>query len=174
MNAPLQTGDVLAARFLRRLSDGSPVRVGTNRQRPQVVVLTHAEPCQACAAYLGSFESVAELLRVERADVIAVVGEGWQQTAVPVPVVAAVDDGVVGRRLSADGAPVIVVADRFGQLFDRFEAGPEHRFPTHEGVLASLLDIAIRCPECGVPDVPSPEVLPDVGTRSGGMSLGQG
>ncbi len=68
---------------------------------------------------------------------------------------------------------MVAVADRFGQLFALFAAGPEHRFPEPAEVLGTLVDIAIRCPECGVPDVPSLSTIPQPGSTSGGMRLDQ-
>jgi hypothetical protein len=175
MPAPLQPGDILPARHLRPLAGDAPVRVGAHRRRAQVVVVTHPEPCEACASYLASFDSISDLFTAENADVLAVVTPAWQDraTSLSLPVAALVDDGIVGGRLSPDQTPVVAVADRFGQLFTRVDAGPDHRFPDHRQILSSLLDIAIRCPECGVPDVPSVTTLPEPGTRSGGMRLVQ-
>lgn len=173
MPASLQPGDILRARHLRPLVGDSPVRVGAHRRRAQVIVVTHPEPCEECASYLTSFDSVTSLIAAENADVVAVVTPGWQERAPSLPVPALVDDGVIGERLSPDQAPVVAVADRFGQLFTRFDASADHLFPDHRKILSSLLDIAIRCPECGVPDVPSVTTIPEPGTSSGGMRLVQ-
>ncbi len=168
----LEPGDIVPARRLRPLGGGPPVRIGANRLRAQVLVVTHADPCQKCADYLESLGAGAESLRDGKAEVLALVGSGWEDRwSSPVPEVV-VDPPVV-HALSPEGTPVVAVVDRFGQLFTRVDAGEDHSFPDHDWVAGALLDIAIRCPECGVPDVPSPDLLPEAGTRSGGMVLGQ-
>ena len=174
MSTLLQPGDILPSRQLPPLAGGAPVRIGQNRRRAQVLVVTHAEPCEQCSAYVASFEAVGDRLAAEKADVVAVVGPAWQHdtTSTPTPAPAVIDDGVIGTSLSPEHTPVVAVADRFGQLFEVFDAGPDHRFPGHEDVLGTLLHIAIACPECGVPDVPNGMMLPEMGTSSGGMRLG--
>ena len=147
------------------------MRVGANRLRAQVLVVTHAEPCDRCADYVDSLAE-AETLRSEKADVFALVRPAWEDRwSSPVPGVVA--DRAVVEALAPDTTPVVVVVDRFGQLFTRVDVGDDHAFPDVDQVVGCLLDIAIRCPECGVPDVPSPDMLPEAGTRSGGMVLGQ-
>ncbi len=171
MAKTLQPGDIVPGRRLSPLGGGSSVRLGPNRLRPQVLVVTHDEPCDACATYLTPLAE-SEVLRAERADVLALAGPAWEgRWSAPVPGVVA--DPMIVEGLSPAGTPVVAVADRFGQLFTRVEAGDGHAFPEVDQVVSALLDIAIRCPECGVPDVPSPEQLPEAGTRSGGMLLGQ-
>jgi hypothetical protein len=172
MRTTLRPGDIVPGRALRPVGGGPPVRVGANRLRAQVLVLTHAEPCDLCASYLDSLAAHAESLRARKADPLALVGPDWEdRSSSPVP--ALVADPAVVEALSPDATPVVAVVDRFGQLFTRVDAGNEHAFPDDEQIIACLLDIAIRCPECGVPDVPSPDLLPEEGTRSGGMVLGQ-
>ena len=170
----LQPGDMLPVRQLRPLAGGVPVRIGSNRPRAHVLVMTHSEPCEQCSDYLDSLEPVAESMRAEKADVVALVGARWDADAWSFPsVTAAVVDDVLVGALSPEKTPVVAVVDRFGQLFRRLDAGHGHAFPDHDHILSKLVDIAIRCPECGVPDVPSPDLLPEEGVRSGGMLLGQ-
>jgi hypothetical protein len=165
---------MLPARRLEPLTGGSVVRVGPNRARSQVVVVTHPEPCDECAAYLASWGDVADELEPGKEEVLALVGSGWAPDAAgDAPVKLLADDGVLPSRLTADGTPVVAVGDRYGQLFQRYDAGADHRFPDHERVLRLLLDIAIRCPECGVPDVPTGLTLPEAGTKSAGIHVHQ-
>ena len=172
MSAVLEPGDVLTTVELLAAAGGEPVRLGARRRRSQVVVLTHPEPCPDCEAYVASLETALERVRAEKGDVLVVVGPGWRDRPPSLPVSVLVDDGSLGPRLAPDGTPVVAVADRFGQVFSRFDAGADHSFPAHDRVVATLLDIAIRCPECGVPDVPCWTVFPEPGTTSGGMVLG--
>jgi hypothetical protein len=171
MRTTLQPGDIVPGRALPRVGGGPPVRIGANRLRAQVLVVTHAEPCDECTRYVDSLAR-AEALRAEKADVLALVGPEWEDGwSSPVPGVVA--HPAVVEVLAPASTPVVAVLDRFGQLFTRVDAGDEHAFPAEADVVGCLLDIAIRCPECGVPDVPSPDLLPEAGTRSGGMVLGQ-
>ncbi|MDQ4134418.1 MAG: hypothetical protein M3179_14735 [Actinomycetota bacterium] len=173
MATPLEPGDMLPSRRIEPLSSGSAVRVGSNRARSQVLVVTHADPCEECESYLASFQAVTDDVKAEKAEVLALVGAEWKPLPLEVPVIALVDDGVLGSRLSSDGTPVVAVADRYGQLFTRYDAGADHDFPEHDKVLRLLLDIAIRCPECGVPDIPTGLTLPEAGTKSGGIHAHQ-
>lgn len=173
MATRLEPGDILPSRRIEPLVGGSPVGVGPNRARSQVLVVTHADPCDDCASYLASFQDVAAEVKAEKGEVLALVGADWKPLPLEVPVIALVDDGVVGARLSPDGSPVVAVADRYGQLFRRFDAGGEHRFPGHDRVLHQLLDIGIRCPECGVPDIPTGLTLPEADSKSAGIHVHQ-
>lgn len=172
MAAHLQPGDILPAKHLPQGGDGPTVRVGPYRKRAQVLILAHSEPCEDCAAYLASLDRLAEQASGEKADVLAVVGPSWGDRGASWPVPTLVDDEI-GPLLSAEQTPVVAVADRFGQLFAVLDAGSDHRFPGHDAILGVLVDIAIRCPECGVPDVPSLATIPEPGTRSAGMRLDQ-
>jgi hypothetical protein len=168
----LEPGDILPAQELPVLAGGTSLPIGPNRKRSQVVVFTHLRPCDQCRAYLAALAALADRLQVEKADVVAIVGPQWEAEA-PLPVPAVVDAGSLRQRLTAGEDPVVTVADRFGQLFARLDAGSTHCFPDHEHVLGTLLNIAISCPECGVPDVPCTVTLPEHGTMSGGMRIGQ-
>ncbi|MGH9280733.1 MAG: hypothetical protein ACRD12_21915 [Acidimicrobiales bacterium] len=121
--------------------------------------------------YLCSLEAMADSFRAEKGDVLALVGPEWDARSCCGP--AAVADATIRDTLAPRATPVVVVVDRFGQLFTHVDAGEGHSFPDHREILESLVAIAIRCPECGVPDVPSPDLWPQEGTRSGGMLLGQ-
>ncbi len=171
MRTTFKPGDIIRGRTLRPIGDGAPVRIGSNRLRAQVLVVTHDRPCETCSDYLSSLGQ-AEALWAEKATVLALVGAGWEDGwSSPVPGVVA--DGALVEGLAPAATPVVAVVDRFGQLFTRVDAGDDHAFPSEDDVVGTLLDIAIRCPECGVPDVPSPAFIPEAGTRSGGMVLGQ-
>lgn len=172
MTTLLQPGDILPALQLPRLGGEDSAPVGPKRKRSHVLVLTHPRPCDDCGAYLAALAAIADRLSVEKADVVAVVGPQWRGAA-SLPVPAVVDDGILRSLLSSDGVPVVAVADRFGQVFTRVDAGSGHQFPDDEKVLGTLLNIAISCPECGVPDVPCTVTLPEHGTMSGGMRIGQ-
>ena len=171
MSTTLQPGDMVPGRALRAVGGGPPVRIGPNRLRTQVLVVTHADPCDGCAEYLESLGTQTASLSTRKADVVALVGAGWEDRWSS-PVRGGVVDAAVVA-LAPESTPVVAVVDRFGQVFTRVDAGDDHAFPEHDQLFGALLDIAIRCPECGVPDVPSPDLLPEAGTRSGGMVLGQ-
>lgn len=171
MKTVLESGDILPVLDLTPLGGGPVVRVGPNFLRAQVLALTHPQPCPGCAGYLRSLHEVAGLIQSERAEALAVVTAEWEGDAASVPLPTVVDHGVLAARLSPGGEPVVAVTDRFGQLFLRIDAGPDHDFPGHQRILTTLLDIGISCPECGVPDVPCPTVLPEWEATSGGIRL---
>jgi len=164
---------MLPVRELEPIGGGPPVRIGSNRPRALVLVVTHAGPCDDCRGYLESFRTVAPSYKAEKSDVVALVGPEWDPASWASWAAGAVPDERLRDALAGPGHPAVAVVDRFGQLFRRVDAGAGHAFPDHAGVLQTLIDIGIRCPECGVPDVPSPDLLPEEGTRSGGMLLGQ-
>ena len=170
---PLEPGDILPGRKLRPLTGGEPVRVGPNRSRDQVVVVTHRDRCDPCLSYLTSLQALADQVRAEKAQVLALVGPAWQERASEVAVPLLATEAVLADRLSPAHTPVVAIADRYGQLFVRVDAGDDHRFPADDLVLHHLLDIGLRCPECGVPDVPSGTILPEAGTKSAGIHLHQ-
>ncbi len=167
----VQPGDELPAKTLEPLNRRARVRNGAHRPRAQVIVVPHETVCDDCVSYLRSFDPIAQDLSDEKADVLVVVSRKWEEAAESLSVPLLLDDGRMARWIAEPESPTVVVADRFGQVFLRVEAGADHEFPDHTKVLRSLLDIGIRCPECGVPDVPSPDTLPEEGSRSGGMSL---
>ena len=173
MTTSLHLGAILPARQLHSLDSGASVTIGPHRTRAQVVVVTHPQPCAACVSWLASLRDVVERVTAEKADVLAVVGTDWAGEDSSLPIPAFVGDEATTSVLSPAGNPPLVVAERFGQVFACVDAGPEHQFPAHAEILTTLLNIAISCPECGVPDVPCLTTLPDHGTMSGGMRIGQ-
>ena len=174
MAKTLEAGDILPGAQLEPVGDGPPVRVGSNRQESQVLIVTHGDPCDECAEYVRSFGELADVMRKQKATIVAIMGEAWKDEGGSFPVKAVVGDGPIVWRLAPDKTPVVAVADRYGQIFRRVDAGDDHAFPEQDEIAGTLLDIAIRCPECGVPDVPGVDVLPEEGAQSGGMSLGRG
>lgn len=143
---------------------------GPDAGRSQVVVVTHPKSCRECSRYVASFHDVAGRLREEKGMAATVVPEGGAcDVADSAEVKVLADDGRLASRLGAAGEPGVAVCDRFGEVFAVFRPGATHQFPDHERVLRVLLDIAIRCPECGVPDVPGMDALdPDAVMRLGG------
>lgn len=167
----LDIGDLIPSRPLDAAGGGRPVPVGGNRPRGQALVVTHDDPCSPCADYLRRLDGERDRLATEKAELVALVGPGWG--AEGLPRASAVADATVRAWLVAGDDPAVVVADQFGQIFARFDAAG-HDFPDPDRVVDVLFDIAIRCPECGVPDVPWDTTMPEPGAASGGMRLGQG
>ncbi|HET9443205.1 MAG TPA: hypothetical protein VFO65_07765, partial [Acidimicrobiales bacterium] len=137
----VRPGDILPSAHVRPLGGGPPVRLGPNRARAQVLVVTHAERCDGCLGYLRSWSGVHDTVRAEKADVVALVGRGWSGRAADLPVPAVVAERGLADALSVAGTPVVAVADRFGQLFERIDAGDDHAFPDHAEVFARLVGI---------------------------------
>jgi len=73
---------------------------------------------------------------------------------VPFPVLAD-PDGDVRRRLGvpADRA-ALVIADRWGVVYNAVEADTARDLPPVDEVIEWVRYLATQCPECGVPDEP--------------------
>src|SRR5947208_8334636 len=82
MSTTLQPGDMLPFGRLRPLDGGPLMSFGSNRSFAQVLIITHAEPCDDCSQYLHTFEEVAEALRNEKGEVVVLVGPDWDEAAI--------------------------------------------------------------------------------------------
>ncbi len=138
------------------------------RHRRRALVLYAAErgDCPACRAYLTALAALAPQIAAEEAELVVVV-HGQPATAAPLQTVVGAagtvlfdPDGRVFRRWGAvdpAGQPVaaLFVADRFGTLYARALAGPDHALPPAAEVVDWLRFINIQCPECGVAEWPA-------------------
>ncbi|MFW6205883.1 MAG: hypothetical protein ACOC5I_01460, partial [Gemmatimonadota bacterium] len=70
-----------------------------------------------------------------------------------VDVVTDPDRAFLGR-IGVGNGPVVLVADRYGQVFHRQDAGAEHAVVEPRELEEWLRYLATQCPECGVLDQP--------------------
>ena len=122
------------------------VRVRPPGRRGPLLVLVHGGDCAACAAFVARLEHAEESLRDWDGYPI-VVREGPRSggsDALPSLLDAE-------RRLAAAlavSAPSVIVADQWGEIHQRYEAGEEHRFPSIPELVEWMRFLAIQCPEC--------------------------
>ena len=143
----LKKGDILPFLKLPEVSGGTVTFSKFRGRRSLVLLLTHSADCALCAEKLQELHEALDQLRSEDAEVMAIVPGPPQQgmelqrrLALAFPVLN--DDG----RLPSDHA-VLVVTDRFGEIFAIWRAGQEHRLPTVAEIAGELAFIALQCPE---------------------------
>jgi hypothetical protein len=139
--------------------------------------LPHDLSCAGCREFARVVAERESDLAAEQGRLVVIVPAGSQPSAGEWPELRTVVDDDNGLRSTVGvehGMATVVVADQYGQVFLRRDVDRQHRFPPVEELVDCLLGIAISCPECGVPDVPSPDVLPGSGASSAGMRLDVG
>jgi peroxiredoxin len=152
----LARGERLPDLRLASAPAGSPVALVPpgGRQVP-IVVVVHGAACEACRAYLRRLAAadVDAEMRAWDGRLVAVVPGGVADAArvadavhPPFPVLAD-PDGALRRRMRLDGAAVLV-ADPWGEVRLRHEAGTEHGLPEPAELVDWARFVAIQCPEC--------------------------
>ncbi|HEY8469109.1 MAG TPA: hypothetical protein VIL18_05675 [Longimicrobiales bacterium] len=160
--APLRPGQRVPAASLPAVPDGRLVALREPaRGAPVIVVLRSADP----------EEGSEVLLRLTQAHHSLDIWAGRPLVIVPASVenaarlVGSVDgvpfsvladpDGEVRRRLGvpADRA-ALVIADRWGVVYNAVEADTARDLPPVDEVIEWVRYLATQCPECGVPDEP--------------------
>lgn len=109
---------------------GLPVEPRSGRG-PLVLVVAHAEMCDACSSYERQLSA---------AD--STIGEwGGRVVSVTDP---------EGKLLAH--APGVIIADEWGEIYFETEGGAEHALPDPDEVAEWVRFIAIQCPECEQPE----------------------
>lgn len=143
----LNKGDLLAPLTLPEAS-GELVRTGAfHGRRNLVLFLAHPPGCTGCEAKLLELDRSLETLRAEEAEVLAVVPgtpervrELKRRLALSLPLL--VD---AGAKPGEDA--VIIVADRFGEIFAVSRAEGRHALLSAEQLGEELAYVALQCPE---------------------------
>lgn len=161
--APVLSGPAtgrLLQPFVLRAGEGRTIRLADYRQRSNVVlVLHHGVACVACRAFLDALAGEAAGLSAEEAVVLAVgpdrpeahlAHEGASR--LPFPLLSD-PDGQVARRERLP-VPAVVVADRFGEIWAAWAAGPRHFFPSAAEIHDWLRFVEFQCRECEAPEWP--------------------
>lgn len=133
---------------------GSPVPlVAPGGRQVPVVVALHGAECDACRAYLRALAEVDAELRAWDGRVVAVVAASVEDAArvvdavhPPFPVLAD-PERALGRRMRSNGVAVLV-ADPWGEVRFRHEAGAAHELPEPAELVEWARFVAIQCPEC--------------------------
>ena len=146
--ATIGRGDRLPDITLRAVPTGDPVRIRPARRRSSLLVLVHGPECGRCDDFIRLLAAEADLLREWDADPVVVL---------PGPLVAARPTGPFPvlsdpeSRLSGSlalRAPACVIADQWGEVQLRHEAGEDHSFPPISELVEWARFLAIQCPEC--------------------------
>ncbi len=134
-------------------------------RRNLVLVFTGDDECEPCRQLLRGFAQRYRDFVAEEAEVLGVVpvsrsrAQQMAQTlGLPFPLLAD-EDGSVRLRYGAQGGGdlvgVVYVADRFGELHERWLVEPgQPSLPVADEALARLRFLEIQCPECGAPEWP--------------------
>lgn len=116
-----------------------------------IVVALHDAGCDACQRYLRDLADARPRFRIWDGTVRGVTdgaGAALRQVDIEAGVDVLVDvERRLLDRLDAGDGPVVLVADRYGQLFEIFAAGPEHALPGPRELEEWLQYLATQCPE---------------------------
>lgn len=140
---------------------GKEVRTGDYRGRCNLVLfLSHSPGCDRCEELLRELAAGYGGLVAAEAEVLAIVPASPEEAAglkqrlgLPFPVLTDAG-GDSARQLG--GAPAVIVADRFAEVFTVDRAGEGHRLMSVWEIADWLEFIEVQCPECGAPDWPGP------------------
>lgn len=112
------------------------------RRRP-VVLLLHGS-CDRCRDFAGRLD--AKAIQAGGGAVRIVVPEAAEISA-PSPALVLEDDGRLASAIRV-AIPAVVVADEWGEIHFRHEAGEDHAFPEPAAITEWLDHLATVCPEC--------------------------
>jgi peroxiredoxin len=153
----LSRTDFIPYLSLATAPDGHPVELHASGREATVLVFIHSNQCAECKRYLTDLAALANDFawwggRV----VVRVPGSLDQATALQrelgLPFIVTSDPDERASLIGDDAG--VVIADRYGQVYDVNAAGPQHGFMTPAEVDEWLKFIGTQCPECGVPDEP--------------------
>ena len=119
-------------------------------QLATLLVLVHPDGCPACADYLGEVGDAVDDLRSWGTQVVGV-------TPGPLPdhlpfLVLGDEDNSGRRRLGiADDEAAVLLADRWGEVFEVAAFGGDHGFPLPRQLVESAKIVDVSCGECNVP-----------------------
>jgi len=132
-------------------ADGVPVRLRARGRRATLLLLVHAPGCAACGAFVQGLEAEADEIEAWDGRPLIVQPEPGPAAAAPAPgrhfPLLSDPDARVSTALSVR-PPALVLADQWGEVHLRHEAGEDHRFPTVAEIVEWLRFLAIQCPEC--------------------------
>ncbi|MGH2675197.1 MAG: hypothetical protein ACRDH1_07285 [Actinomycetota bacterium] len=143
----LEEGRVVPGVSFVDSGSGTEVNLWAFRQRLALVLAFLHERCAPCRAFAENLRTVKDDLDWAGALARAVLS---QEEKLAVPVL--LDRGRTGsRKLLGENPelPVVLIADRYGAASSSFSAAG-HRFPAVEEVVATVVHLALQCPECGV------------------------
>lgn len=146
---------------------GHPVDVWSFKGRRNLVLFFfHGSNCAGCRDVLTAFASDyqsykdldAEVLAITR-DPVAIARALAEGLRLPFPVLCDTNGEVTQRYLPflpsiAQPLAGLIIADRYGAVYDESLAGSDAELPDQNEILQWLQFINIQCDECGVPEWP--------------------
>lgn len=160
----LRPGDRLPPLTLEA-TGGRSIHLRAPSRDASVLVFPHSAECEDCRAYLRALSDEADELRQWYGRILAVLppcpaaesaasnGEA-RDRSLAFPVLMDTSGEARERCGVAPGEAAILIADRYGEVYEATGAGAEHAFPSVRDVESWLRFLATQCPECGVIDEP--------------------
>lgn len=120
-------------------ADGRPVWRPQYTRNPVVLAVLHGADCESCTDYRRNLVAARPDFRA---------WDGRLVVAEPQPVDdMEADTATVTVPDTFGGAPRVIVADRFGDVYHVREGGPAHELPEPRALEEWLRFIATQCPE---------------------------
>ena len=146
--ATIGPGDRLPDITLQAVPAGHPVRIRPTRRHSSLFIFIHGPECERCNDFIRQVAAESELLAEWDADPVVVLPGPFlaDPRTGPFPVLSDSEArfaGSLGLR-----APACVIADQWGEVHLRHEAGEDHSFAAIPELVAWARFLAIQCPEC--------------------------
>lgn len=127
-----------------------PRKVPGAGNQASMLVFVHDRDCAACERYLDEIGAAVTGLGEWATRLLAVAPRGEPSSDRPFPVL--VDEGgAVRRRLGiGDDEAAVLLADRWGELFEAATFGTEHDLPLPRQLIESAKILDVSCGECNV------------------------
>jgi hypothetical protein len=142
--------EILPRLTLPRIDGGG--QVSLPGQQASLLVFAHPDPCDECARYLDELAGSVDDLRGWATRLLAVTGaDGDDADDHPFPLLRD-EDGAARRRIGLGGdEAAVILADRWGEVFEVATFGPDHGFPLPRELVESAKIVDLSCGECNVP-----------------------
>jgi len=127
--------------------------------------LPHPDACSRCEV-VAALTAARDDLATRDARGVLVLG-GLARVAAPRELVALDREGAARRGCGTGKGASLLVADRYGEVWEHHLVGKHHALPTTNELVATVRLMALQCPECGVPDsapldrLPEPRSMPE-------------
>ena len=135
------------------LVDGGGARTDL-RPSSQALLLVFVHPgrCPACVSYLSEAEGALEDLCGWGTALVGVVPAGDPPVEAGFPVLVDQGDATRRRLGIGPGEAAVLLADRWGEVFEVATYGAEHGLPLPRQLIESAKIVDLSCGECNVAD----------------------
>lgn len=144
--ANLAVSDFIPAVQFPSVRDRSRVELRESGGKTTLVMTAHSAACAGCRNYVHGLESLALELQVWDARLLVVVPGPVSEASVfksPLGTVLADERGIVVK----PGSASVIVADRYGHIFEATHAGESHDLPSPRELEEWLKYLGTLCPE---------------------------